>query len=160
MIPAMKACGDTSTAGQLLGIPAASPSYLHPAKVLETGLFCLPYPTLFLLRSQLAFCLSPLALLLFLQWKKLLAAGQRQGCPQRHFPSWNTPPVPGVPVPGHLPTGSMTSQVVRLFFTCFSNLMSLKARHGITQTGGAGTTLALRLGRMGQLKMVCDSMEQ
>lgn len=92
LTPAMKLCGDPS-APQLLGIPAVSPGYLHPARLLETGLSCLPDPTLFLLRSQLALCLSPFSIIIIPSMEKLLAAGQRQGCPQRHFPSWNTPPL-------------------------------------------------------------------
>lgn len=141
--------GTPSTTTPLLGIPAASPGYLHPAQLLETGLFCLPHPALFLLRSQLAFCLSPLALLLFLQWKncQLLARGRAA---HRDTFLHGTPHLcSGVPVPGHLPTGSMTTEVVRLFFTCFFNLMSLKARHGTAQTGRPGAALALLLGRMG-----------
>lgn len=70
--------GDPSITRQLLGIPVASSGYLHPVQLLQTGLSCLLCPTLFLLRSQLALCLSPLALLLFLQWKNcwLLARGR------------------------------------------------------------------------------------
>lgn len=67
--PRHKTGGDLSTTTQLLGIPVASSGYLHPVQLLETGLSCLVRPTLFLLRSRLALCLSPLALFLFLQWK-------------------------------------------------------------------------------------------
>lgn len=72
----MEPCGDPSTI-QFLGIPAASPGYLHPAQFLETGCSCLPYPTLFLLRSQLALCLSPFSIIIMPSMEKLLAAGQR-----------------------------------------------------------------------------------
>lgn len=88
----METCGDPSTPAHLLGIPVASSGYLHPAQLLETGLSCLPYPTLFLLRSRLALSL-PFSFIITPSMEKLLAAGQRQGCPQRRFPSWNISPL-------------------------------------------------------------------
>lgn len=74
------------------GDPSNSSGYLHPAQLLETGLSCLPYPTLFLLRSRLALSL-PFSFIITPSMEKLLAAGQRQGCPQRRFPSWNISPL-------------------------------------------------------------------
>lgn len=148
----MKTCGDPFTTTQLLGIPVASSGYLHPVQRLETGLSCLPYPTLFLLRSRLALSL-PSALLLLPQWKNYWLPARGRAAHREVFLHGTSHLCSGVPVPGRLSTGSVTSEVVRLvfffFLTCFSNLMSLKARHDTAQTGRPGTVLALLLGWMG-----------
>lgn len=76
----MKTCGNPSTT-QFLGTAAASPGYLHPAQLLERGLSCLPYPTLFLLRSQIALSLSPFSIIIILSVEKPVGCWPEAGLP-------------------------------------------------------------------------------
>lgn len=96
--------------------PSSHSGYLHPSQLLESGFSCLLYPTLFLLRSQLALSLSPLALLLFLQWKNCWLQARGRAAHRDTLLHGTLRLCSGVPVPGHLPTGSVTCQVVRLVF--------------------------------------------